>query len=217
MSEGNRTIRGRIFGGFDRQDVLRCMEEMDQAHRKELEEARAALAAEQQARQELERTVAEQGAQSAETRRLTAALEQSETALRAARQELDRKSQRLDQLERETAALREQTERLRPSAEAYEAVKDRTAGIELDAHRRAEEITRRAEDRAAKLRADTLQWLNKLSRGYDLLRTDMDATVSHTVDELERVERSLRGASADFETYDRRLAELIQAYQEGKD
>ena len=90
-------------------------------------------------------------------------------------------------------------------------------GIELDAHRRAEEITRRAEDRAAKLRADTLQWLNKLSRGYDLLRTDMDATVSHTVDELERVERSLRGASADFETYDRRLAELIQAYQEGKD
>ena len=160
--------------------------------------------------------MAEQGAKVAENQRLTKSLQQSETALAAAQQELARKSQRLDQLEKENAALRTQVERFRPSAEAYEAVKDRTAGIELDAHRRAQEITRRAEDRAAKLKADTRQWLERLERGYDLLRTDMDATVSHTANELERVQHSLQGVAADFETYDRRLEELIKAYQEGE-
>ena len=39
--------------------------------------------------------------------------------------------------EANAAALRTQVERFRPSAEAYEAVKDRTAGIELEAHCRA--------------------------------------------------------------------------------
>ena len=216
MSEVNRPIRGAVFGGFNRQDVLRCIEEMEQAHQRELEELRASLTREEQARQELERTVAEQGAKGAENQRLTKSLQQSETALAAAQQELARKSQRLAQLEKETAALRTQVERFRPSAEAYEAVKDRTAGIELDAHRRAQEIARRAEDRAAKLRADTRQWLDRLERGYDLLRTDMDATVSHTANELERVQHSLQGVAADFETYDRRLEELIKAYQEGE-
>ena len=48
------------------------------------------------------------------------------------------------------------------------------------------------------------------------LRTDMDATVSHTANELERVQHSLQGVAADFETYDRRLEELIKAYQEGE-
>ena len=69
---------------------------------------------------------------------------------------------------------------------------------------------------AAKLKADTRQWLDRLERGYDLLRTDMDATVSHTANELERVQHSLQGVAADFETYDRRLEELIKAYQEGE-
>ena len=107
-------------------------------------------------------------------------------------------------------------ERFRADKERREAEHRRQVAEVYRKVPRAEEITRRAEDRAAKLKADTRQWLERLERGYDLLRTDMDATVSHTANELERVQHSLQGVAADFETYDRRLEELIKAYQEGE-
>lgn len=217
MSEKNFQLKGVLFGGFRRQDVLNCMEELNQEHERELEQLREQLAREEQARRDLERTVSEQGAQSTENQRLAQALEQSEAALRAARTELDRKSAQLCQLEQDCKQLREQVQKLRPDAEAYAQVKDRTAGIELDAHRRAQEIVRQAENRAAKLRGELEQWMTRLEQGYDLLRTDMDATVSHAANELERVQRSLEGVTSEFTAYDQRLDELVRTYREGKD
>ena len=215
MSEQKGQLRGVLFGGFRRQDVLNCLETMNQEYEQSLEALRSQLAGEEQARRELEQTVAEQGAQSTENQRLSKALEQSETALAAARTELDRKSEQLSQLEQDCAAMKAEVERLRPAAGAYEEIKDRTAGIELDAHRRAQTIVREAEAQAAKLRADMEQWLGRVEQGYDLLRTDMDATVSHAANELDRVRKSLDGVTEDFNAYDRRLAELIKAYREG--
>lgn len=217
MSEKNFQLKGVLFGGFRRQDVLNCMEELNQEHERELEQLREQLAREEQARRDLERTVSEQGAQSTENQRLAQALEQSEVALRAARTELDRKSAQLCQLEQDCKQLREQVQKLRPDAEAYAQVKDRTAGIELDAHRRAQEIVRQAENRAEKLRGELEQWMTRLEQGYDLLRTDMDATVSHAANELERVQRSLEGVTSEFTAYDQRLDELVRTYREGKD
>ncbi len=217
MSENNFQLRGVLFGGFRRQDVLNCMEELNKEHERALEQLRDQLAREEQARRDLEQRVSEQGAQSTENQRLSQSLEQSEAALRAAQAELDRKSARLSQLEQDCRALREQVEKLRPGAEAYEQVKERTAGIELDAHRRAQEIVRQAENRAAALRAGLEEWMARLEQGYDLLRTDMDATVSHAASELERVQRSLEGAAGEFSAYDRRLGELVRTYREGKD
>lgn len=217
MSEKNFQLKGVLFGGFRRQDVLNCMEELNQEHERELEQLREQLAKEEQARRDLERTVSEQGAQSTENQRLAQSLEQSEAALRAARTELDRKSAQLCQLEQDCKQLREQVQKLRPDAEAYAQVKDRTAGIELDAHRRAQEIVRQAENRAAKLRGELEQWMTRLEQGYDLLRTDMDATVSHAANELERVQRSLEGVTSEFTAYDQRLDELVRTYREGKD
>lgn len=217
MTEEKSQLRGVLFGGFRRQDVLNCLEAMNQEHQQALEALRGQLAEEEQARRELERTVAEQGAQSTENQRLSKELEQGETALKAAREELDRKSSRLAQLEQSCADLKAEAERLRPSASAYEEIKNRTAGIELDAHRRAQTIVREAESRAAKLRAEMEQWMVRVEQGYDLLRTDMDATVSHASNELARVQNSLDGMTADFSAYDQRLEELVKAYREEKD
>ena len=148
---------------------------------------------------------------------LSKVLEQSEAALAAARQELARQSEQLSQLEQSCASLKAEVERLGPAASAYEEIKDRTAGIELDAHRRAQTIVREAEGRAEKLRAGMEQWMEKMEQGYDLLRTDMDATISHAANELSRVQRSLEGAGTDFADYDQRLAELIKTYREERD
>ena len=71
-----------------------------------------------------------------------------------------------------------------------------------------------AEGRAEKLRHEMEQWLGKVEQGYDLLRTDMDATVSHAAGELERVHTALDSVTEEFNAYDRRLGDLIQAYRE---
>ena len=213
-------FRSAVFGGFNRQDVLTYLENTakESAQRQaELEkrlnesESLATRQDAQLAEQEERLTRLQQENQELRTR-----LDQANQALSTSQTRCSQHSGDLEAARRELEELKQRAASLEPDAAAYAAVKDRTAGIELDAHRRAQEITRRAEDRAAKLKADTRQWLDRLERGYDLLRTDMDATVSHTANELERVQHSLQGVAADFETYDRRLEELIKAYQEGE-
>lgn len=217
MKEQKGQMRGTLFGGFRRQDVINCLEAISQEHEQQLAQLREQVETEERARRELEQTVAEQGAQNTENQRLSKVLEQSEAALAAARQELARQSEQLSQLEQSCASLKAEVERLGPAASAYEEIKDRTAGIELDAHRRAQTIVREAEGRAEKLRAGMEQWMEKMEQGYDLLRTDMDATISHAANELSRVQRSLEGAGTDFADYDQRLAELIKTYREERD
>ena len=56
--------------------------------------------------------------------------------------------QALEESRREAEALREQVARLEPDAAAYAAVKDRSAGVELEAHRRAQGVLDQANSQA---------------------------------------------------------------------
>ena len=218
MSATELQFRTSAFGGFHKQDVLSYIETSGREHaarveelQKELDEARKAkanLEEEKAAAAERERELSDRVDQ------LSEALEARSKALEDAREDQERKGKRIAELEAELTGLRDRLAKAEPSAAAYERIKNRTAGVELDAHRRAQEIEDAAREQVKKTRAELEQWIYRVQAGYDRLRTDVDATISHASGELERVRKSLDHLTGQFAEGDEALATLLHTYQE---
>ena len=88
-------------------------------------------------------------------------------------EELEKAKQRLADTEAQLKESEEKLAKAGPAAAAYEKVKDRTAGIELEAHCRAQAVQAEAEERIRKTRAEVEQWLNRVQGNYGRLRADM--------------------------------------------
>lgn len=213
-------FRSAAFGGFHKQDVLNYIETTAKEHKNKVEGLEKELADTKAGKEQLEEEAkAAAGREEALTGReaelraqaeqLSDRLHEQNAALEAARAELERKAAMLAQTE-------ERLRRLEPAAEAYESLKDKAAGIELDAHRRGQLIEAEARERVRKTHAELEQWLVRVRTGYDRLRTDVDATISHAAGELDRVARSLEGISAEFAEHDAALEALSAAFHEGE-
>ena len=94
---------------------------------------------------------------------------------------------------------------------ADEKVKDRTAGIELEAHCRAQAVQAEAEERIRKTRAEVEQWLNRVQGNYGRLRADMDAAVSRACGELDQVRQTLEQISGELARQDEGLDKLTKS------
>lgn len=218
MSATELQLRTSAFGGFQKQDVLSYIETTNRAHaeqaealKRELDEAaRAKAAAEERAAAACARQAELEG----QVEELNGELERRGRALEEARAALEACTARAEALEAEGKQWKARLERAEPLAEAYESVKDRTAGIELEAHHRALTVQAEAEAQVKKLRAELEQWLYKVQAGYDRLRTDVDATISHASGELDRVRRSLGDISAEFAEHDAALEALLDTCRE---
>jgi chromosome segregation ATPase len=211
MAANEQQFRGAVFGGFQKQDVLGYIETTAREHgaktealQKELSELTAAKAALEAGQAELV----------AKAEVSATALVETAAALERATAELEQKNTRLAVLERENTDLKARLAVLEPAAAAYQAVKDRTAGIELEAHCRAQAAESAAQEHIKAAKADLEQWMLKVQSGYDRLRTDVDATISHAGGELARVARTLEGISAEFCAHDEALEGLIESYRE---
>lgn len=209
----DQQFRSTAFGGFNKQDVLNYIETATGAHtaqtealQKELDQVKAQCAA-----FETEKT-----ALSATCVSTTAELEEAAATLEWANAEMEKKNARLAALETESAALRDRVQALEPSAQAYQVVKDRTAGIELEAHCRAQAAESAAQEHIKKAKAELEQWMIKVQAGYNRLRTDVDATIAHADGELGRVAKTLEGIAAEFSDHDEALEELLHAYREAQ-
>ena len=97
-------------------------------------------------------------------------------------------------------------------AAAYEAVKERTAGVELEAHCRAQNILDQANGQAKDLRRSMEQWMGRVEREYDALRSEVESTVSHAADQLEKANKCLDRMTALLSDQDVALEALSQAY-----
>ena len=199
-------FRSAAVGGFNKQDVLSFLEEQSQkaaqaqqelnsrleevhARYEALCQEREAISAQlEEVRQELETT--RQGRDS-----LSAQLEERSRELSASQTRCSQAERALETARQEQAVLRSRIEILEPDAQAYVQLKERTAGVELEAHRRAQAIQAQAEGEARRLRQRTEQWLERLSREYDDLRTQVETTISHAADQLDRAGRCLSQAS----------------------
>lgn len=202
-------FRSAAFGGFYKQDVLnyietsvrehaQLVEELDlqmEALRVESEDAAKRAAAAEQRVAELEPRVAQM-------EKLTAELESKRSLLAAA--------------EREIRELKAQLADTLPKAEAYDAVKERTAGIELEAHQRARQVVDQAETQSRQIREQTLSWLNRVRSSYERLRTDISATITRTAGELDRAGKALAESNGEFRSHDAAMQEVANSLKKAE-
>lgn len=159
-------MKSVAFGGFDKEDVTRCIEQISQESGK-LRKERDSL------REQLERAEQE-----------LAALNEKTQALEADRERLEAETRRLASVEEENARLREQVEHLRPDAEAHAMLRDQVGTIECEARRRAaelEESTTGEMRRAADL----------FRQQYQVLMSTFETASGHMTAELRKMEVSL--------------------------
>jgi chromosome segregation ATPase len=220
MSTTEYQFRGSAFGGFNRQDVMDYIERAAKEHSEQVENLQQALAAAEESRGELEAKLAEADQREArctgENGELRQNLSEKTAALEAARADLERKSSALVRAEESLALLRDQVKELAPAAESYRQIKERTATIELEAHRRAQAILDDANAQSREKREEVEGWLRRVQSAYDRLRTDLDATLCHTAGELERVCRAMDGLSTAFAQQDEELKGLSERCREPK-
>ena len=220
-------FRTAVFGGFQRQDVLTYLEEQakqSQQQREELErrldekkkEAENARSQAEALNGQMEQHRAECGRLREEREALMGQLEQANRDLSASRTQVSQAARELEELRKERDELQARLEALTPGAQAYEQLKDRTAGVELEAHRRAQTIQEQAREETRRLHRQVEQWLQGVEREYDALRTQVETTAAHAAQELRQANECLERACARMGEQEDALAALGRAYGAGE-
>ena len=208
-------FRNAMFGGFNRQDVLdfltssaeknneelNARQERCEGLEKELEASRAEAAA---LKAQLEQTTREREEFKHQAEQLTIEIARVSTADQAKAAELEKKNAELDAARSELEQLREMLGKIAPDAEAYAAIKERTAGMELEAHRRAQSVEARARIMAGDLQRQMEQWMAKVEKQYAGLKTEVEASV-------ERANQQILAASSSLSSINTLLGEQQSA------
>lgn len=190
-------FRSAAIGGFNKQDVLDFLEAQAKQTAQAQQELQGRLEESERQGESLRRELDEANRQLEAVRRaleeagqareeLAGQLERANEAASGSRQEASRLAGELEQARRERDEMRAQRDAVWPDAQAYMELKERTAGVELEAHRRAQAIQAKAEEDAQKARRQVEQWLKRMGREYDALCTQVETTVSHAASELEK-------------------------------
>lgn len=196
-------FRSAAFGGFNRQDVMDYLERTVKEHNQTLDELNAQLTA--------ARSEADQLRTQLETAREEAQQARSELEQRIADQQTaQEQSDLLSKTQEEISNLRSRIAQLEPDAQAYAAIKERTAGIELEAHRRAQSIVDEAQVQAEQVRRELTQWLECVERDYYDLRAQVGTTTTQAASELERVRKGLDNITLCMNSQHSALERLMQ-------
>ena len=213
-------FRNAAFGGFNRQDVMDYLEKITSQNNQELEQQRSQNQTLQtqldEAKQTLDRESSMRKQLEAERDELRRKLEQLQNENHALREESVRLNAQCSEAKAQAQQLRAQVEKLEPDAQAYTAVKDRPAGVELQAHRRALDVEQQAQEYARRLKGQMEQWLAAVEQQYDALRHEVESTVSHAADQLSKAGASLEKVNQLMDGQDVELKLLVQSYQESE-
>ena len=196
------TFKTVTFGGFDKQDVAHYVEQLTQEHSAALSALQEENAALKEKSSHLE----------AENRRL--------------RTQADIQAASLPQLSTQAEKLLEEVAALRDYPEKYEALRTEADGLRKDAEAYVEfrnrigNIECEAQQRAAKLEADTQARLRRMAESfrvqYEALTGTFDAASAHVTSELRKVEVNLSQLPRALDPVDREL-EKLDGILAGKD
>ena len=196
------TFKTVTFGGFDKQDVAHYVEQLTQEHSAALSALQEENAALKEKPSHLE----------AENRRL--------------RTQADIQAASLSQLSTQAEKLLEEVAALRDYPEKYEALRTEADGLRKDAEAYVEfrnrigNIECEAQQRAAKLEADTQARLRRMAESfraqYEALTGTFDAASAHVTSELRKVEVNLSQLPRALDPVDREL-EKLDGILAGKD
>lgn len=173
----NNTFKSVTFGGFDKQDVIRYIEQT----------ARESAQLQEKLQQENDGLRAEVETISAREEALRTELEALTGERDRIRMELERASAAqaaLELLKDEMAHLMAETEQLRPDAEAYAQFRERIGAIECEARKRAADLETATQ-------ACLRQVTESFRAQYQTLMNTFDATAAHVTGELRKVEVNL--------------------------
>jgi len=218
-------FRNAMFGGFNRQDVLDFLTSSAEKNNEELnglrercegleqdlEHSREECA---QLKSQLEQASRERDEYKNQAEQLTLEIARVSTADQSKAAELEQKNARLAQVQAELDELRALVSRISPDAEAYAAIKDRTAGMELEAHRRAQSVEARARIMAGDLQRQMEQWMAKVSQQYADLRAEVEASVDRANQQILSASDSLNRVNTLLEEQQTALKGVVDSYAE---
>ena len=176
----NYSFKTVTFGGFDKQDVVRYLEQasekaaaVQQELEKELDALRGQTAEQAEKLESLEAQVEQLTAQ---RDRLQSQLNE-ETSTR-------KNLESLRSLEQDVARLTAEADALRPDAEAYARFRERLGAIECEARNRADDL----EEEAA---VQTRRTVEEFRSRYQQLMSAFESTAGHVNSELRKIEVTL--------------------------
>lgn len=211
-------FRNAPLGGFNRQDVLDYLEKTAAENTQKQQELEKQLEQQNQELEQLRRRASEleerETIYNRERDNLNRELEQTKNVLQDSREREKAQREELEQLRRERDNLRTRVAALEPDAAAYAAVKDRTAGMELQAHCRAHAVQEQADSQVRQVRRQMEQWLRQMQGEYDELRSQVEATVSHAADELGKAGKCLNQVNQLLGEQEVALEGIAQGYSE---
>lgn len=215
MSSNENYFRTVAFGGFHKQDVLNYITSANKENQEKnidlKQRAESAVKEKAELEEKFENAEAARKKNAAECERLSDLLTQRTNALEQTGKELAALKTEYEKVTARLAELEEKVPKLEEDAAAYAALKDHTATIELESHRKAQEIVEQAQTQAAKIRNELEGWLRRVQSSYQHLRTDVSATVSHLINELERGQKAMEEAAPAFKQHDEALAALLES------
>lgn len=176
----NYSFKSVAFGGFDKQDVVRYLEQSSEkaaAAQRKLETENESL------RKQTEEREAELKELRARLEELTAQRDRLQEQLKAetaARADLEP----LRTLEKDVARITAERDALRPDAESYARFRERLGAIECEARNRADDL----EEKAA---AQTRRALEEFRGRYQRLMSDFESVAGHVNSELRKIEVTL--------------------------
>lgn len=182
-----------LFGGFDREDVVKFIEKTAAENREQLETLEAELNALRAQRDEA-------AAENEALRGLT----EEDACLR---EENARLREQLAQAQASAEALRQEAEALRGPAAEYQSLKEHVADIEISAHRRTEEFRAKAMERLAQCIAQQRAWCSQRRSTYLSMNVSL-------LEQLRQAEQAVE--NADYTAFDSMISELQRLEDELK-
>lgn len=173
----NNTLKSVAFGGFDKQDVIRYIEQT----------AKEAAAVQEKLQQENDGLRTEVASLTSQLEELKVRLEAAESERTKLHDELTREQaarQALEPSKPEAERLAKEVERLRPDAEAYAQFREKIGAIECEARKRAADLEARTAAQLEKV-------VSQFDSQYQELMRIFDTTATHVTGELRKVEVTL--------------------------
>ena len=185
-------IKSVAFGGFDKEDVARYIEQLSQETEKLREE----------------RDVFQEKADRLENEAVE--LKNQVQELSKAKEELSVEMARLAPLEQENVQLKEQVEALRPDAEAHVMLRGQVGAIECEARQRAAELEEHTAGQMHKA-------LDLFRQQYQILMSTFETASSHMTAELRKMEVTLAQLPRTMDQTGVELDRLASALEKGTD
>ncbi len=218
MEELSSGFRGTLFGGFNKEDVLRFIEQTDTKYYTETEELRRQLSETQTALSELREQnetltgknaelLERLGEMTLDTDKIRSQLDEIENGFNTQTAEIEAQSMRASSLAAENDRLAEENAKLSAKCGEYAASKDKIAEMELSAYRRAKQIEEEAEAELQKLRQQSLDMIEQVKRQLDTTKENYRTVLARSQQESAEMQRR---ASEVLGEIDRISASLVK-------